>query len=66
MSRLLDLFRITQKGPAGKRPFFSQDVRLRREERESLVLADKYPPDAADIESISVYRLSSLLQYPHY
>lgn len=66
MPKLLDLFRITQKEPATKRPFFSEDVRLRRDERESLILADKYPPDAADIESISEYRLSSLLQYPHY
>lgn len=66
MPRLLDLFRITLKEPAGKRPFFSQDVRLRPEERQTLILADKYPPDAAGIESVSEYRLSSLLQYPHY
>ncbi|MGN6158851.1 MAG: hypothetical protein ACTHNL_12200 [Devosia sp.] len=66
MPKLLDLFRITRKEPATKRPFFSQDARLRPEERQTLILADKYPPDAADIESISEYRLSSLLQYPHY
>ena len=66
MPKLLDLFRITAKEPPSKRPFFSEDLKLRRDERESLALADKFPPDAIDIESLSEYRLSSLLQYPHY
>lgn len=42
------------------------DGRLRKEEREAAVLADKYPADGADIESVSEYRLASLMQYPHY
>ena len=42
------------------------DARLRREERDTAVLADRYPLDGADIESVSEYRLASLLQYPHY
>jgi len=40
--------------------------RLRRDERDAAVLADKYPADGADIESVSEYRLASLMQYPHY
>ena len=42
------------------------DDRLRPEEREAAVLTDKYPADGADIESVSEYRLASLMQYPHY
>ena len=39
---------------------------LRPDERDVAVLADKYPADSADIESVSEYRLASLMQYPHY
>ena len=42
------------------------DERLRPDERDAAVLADKYPADGADIESVSEYRLASLMQYPHY
>jgi hypothetical protein len=42
------------------------DDSQRPEERDAAVLADKYPADGADIESVSEYRLASLMQYPHY
>ena len=42
------------------------DERQRPDERDAAVLADKYPADGADIESVSEYRLASLMQYPHY
>jgi hypothetical protein len=66
MPKLLDLLKFIAKPAAEKRPFFSGADRLRREERDALVLANKYPLDGADIESISEYRLASLVQYPHY
>ena len=69
MPKLLDLFRFNDKAaPPQQRPFFSgrPDDRLRREEREAAILAGNYPPDGADIESISEYRFASLMQYPHY
>jgi hypothetical protein len=65
--KLLDLFKFNDKPVPEQRPFFTgTDSRLRREERDAAVLAGKYPPDGADIESISEYRLASLMQYPHY
>jgi hypothetical protein len=65
--KLLDLFKFNDKPVPEQRPFFTgADSRLRREERDAAVLAGKYPPDGADIESISEYRLASLMQYPHY
>ena len=66
MPKLLDLLRFTARVPAGQRPFFSNTDRLRRDERDAAILAGKYPADGADIESISEYRLASLMQYPHY
>jgi hypothetical protein len=66
MSKLLDLLRAHLRMPAAQRPFFTPDLRLRPEERDAAVLAGKYPPDGADIESVSEYRLASLMQYPHY
>jgi hypothetical protein len=67
MPKLLDLFRFHNKPAPQQRPFFGgSDVKLRREERDAAILAGKYPPDGADIESISEYRLASLMQYPHY
>ena len=66
MPKLLDLFRFETRKPEEKRPFFSRDDRLRADERDAAVLAGKYPPDGADIESVSEYRLASLMQYPHY
>jgi hypothetical protein len=52
----------------GKRPApppKPEDV-LRREERHAAILAGAFPPDGAEIERVSEYRLSSLVQYPHY
>jgi hypothetical protein len=39
---------------------------LRKDERDTAILAGKYPPDGADVESNREYRLASLMQYPHY
>ena len=66
MPKLLDLLRFDERKSEEKRPFFSRDDRLRADERDAAVLAGKYPPDGADIESVSEYRLASLMQYPHY
>jgi hypothetical protein len=66
MTKLLDLFKFDDRKSDEKRAFFSPDDRLRTEERDAAVLAGKYPPDGADIESVSEYRLASLMQYPHY
>ena len=66
MPKLLDF--LTFKETARDRSLKPRehDDRLRRDERDAAVLADKYPPDGADIESVSEYRLASLMQYPHY
>ncbi len=67
MPKLLDLLKPrSQRRTEEQRPFFSTDATQRREERDAAVLAGKYPADGADIESISEYRLASLMQYPHY
>ena len=65
MPKLLDFLTFKEKAqtPRDKR---EPDDRLRPDERDAAVLADKYPADGADIESISEYRLASLMQYPHY
>ena len=66
MPKLLDFltFKETDRDRIKVPP--SDDDRLRTEERDAAVLADKYPADGADIESVSEYRLASLMQYPHY
>lgn len=66
MPSLLDFLTFKEREPTPKRVRDREDSHLRPDERDAAVLADKYPPDAADIESISEYRLASLLQYPHY
>ncbi len=67
MPKLLDLFKFNTRPLPQQRPFFGgADLKLRREERDAAILAGNYPPDGADIESISEYRLASLMQYPHY
>jgi hypothetical protein len=67
MPKLLDLLKFDERKPSEKRPFLSRDDdHLRADERDAAVLAGKYPPDGADIESVSEYRLASLMQYPHY
>jgi Trk K+ transport system NAD-binding subunit len=42
-----------------------EDV-LRRDERQTAVLAGAHPPESMEVERNSEYRLASLLQYPHY
>lgn len=64
MPSLLDFLTFKERAPIQRDD--RDDIPLRRDERDAATLADKYPPDAADIESISEYRLASLLQYPHY
>ena len=66
MTKLLDFLKFDARKPDEKRVFFSRNDRLRADERDAAVLAGKYPPDGADIESVSEYRLASLMQYPHY
>ena len=64
MPKLLDFLTFKEKDHEHVRE--REDGRLRPDERDAALLADKYPPDGADIESISEYRLASLMQYPHY
>ena len=66
MPKLLDLLKFNDKPADTKRAFFTNGDRLRRDERDAAILSGKYPPDGADIESVSEYRLASLMQYPHY
>jgi hypothetical protein len=65
MPKLLD-FLTFKETDRGRIKITRDDERLRPEERDAAVLADKYPADGADIESVSEYRLASLMQYPHY
>lgn len=65
MPKLLDFLTFKTTDPEA-RDEQTRDDRSRPEERDAAVLADKYPADGADIESISEYRLASLMQYPHY
>lgn len=65
MPKLIDFltFKTTEPELREER---TRDDRLRPDERDAAVLSDKYPADGADIESVSEYRLASLMQYPHY
>jgi hypothetical protein len=65
MPKLLDFLTFKEK-VAEPREMRDDDDRLRPDERDAAVLTDKYPADGADIESVSEYRLASLMQYPHY
>jgi hypothetical protein len=65
MRRLLDLLKLDQRAPR-KRRFFSAEPQPDRDAPRSSTLLRGYPADGADIESISEYRLASLVQYPHY
>jgi hypothetical protein len=65
MPKLLD-FLTFKETDRGRIKIKRDDERLRPDERDAAVLADKYPADGADIESVSEYRLASLMQYPHY
>ena len=67
MTNLIDFLTFKDKSAvATARPATARDERLRRDERDAAVLAGKYPHDGADIETVSEYRLASLMQYPHY
>lgn len=67
MTNLIDFLTFKDKSAQPAAPVITEsDIRLRRAERDAAVLADKYPHDSADIESVSEYRLASLMQYPHY
>ena len=66
MSKLIDFLTFKDKSPAQAAERPRDDAHQRREERDAAVLSGKYSVALADIESISEYRLSSLLQYPHY
>jgi hypothetical protein len=66
MPKLLDFLTFKETDRDRIKVNRDHDDRLRPEEREAAVLTDKYPADGADIESVSEYRLASLMQYPHY
>lgn len=67
MTNLIDFLTFKDKSAAAApRQPAPRDERLRRDERDAAVLAGKYPHDGADIETVSEYRLASLMQYPHY
>lgn len=64
MRRLIELLTFAETRDDRVRP--PRDDRLRPEECDAAVLTDKSPLVAADIESLSEYRLASLLQFPHH
>lgn len=66
MPKLLDFLTFKEAARERLQDERPTDDRLRPNERDAAVLSDKYPADAADIESVSEYRLASLMQYPHY
>lgn len=66
MTKLIDFLTFLTKDVPRHRPVPTDDAALRRDERDAAILACKYPADGADIETISEYRLASLMQYPHY
>ena len=66
MSKLLDFLTFKETDRDRIKLDREPEHRLRTDERDAAVLADKYPADGADIESVSEYRLASLMQYPHY
>ena len=66
MPKLLDFLTFKETDRDRIKLDRAPEDRLRPDERDAAVLADKYPADGADIESVSEYRLASLMQYPHY
>jgi hypothetical protein len=66
MPKLLDFLTFKEAAPSKPVEEPAAEDRLRKDERDTAILADKYPLDAADIESVSEYRLASLMQYPHF
>ena len=62
MRRLIEL--LTFAETRDDRVRSQEDRKLRPEERDAALLTEKLPP--ADIETLSEYRLASLLQFPHH
>ncbi len=67
MPKLIDFLTFKDKA-ATPRDIQSSllDERPRKAELDAACSAANTPADGADIESISEYRLASLMQYPHY
>ena len=67
MSRLIDFLTFKDQAEAEQpAPLWRHDDLPRKDERDAAILSDKYPLQGQDIESISEYRLASLMQYPHF
>ena len=67
MSKLIDLLTFKDQAAADRSaPLTRHDDLPRKDERDAAILADKYPAQGQDIESISEFRLASLMQYPHF
>ena len=66
MPKLLDFLSFKDTQSNDRKAQLRREDTLRKDERDAAVLAGKYPHDGADIESVSEYRLASLMQYPHY
>ena len=67
MSRLIDFLTFKDQASADRpAPLTRPDDLPRKAERDAAILADKYPLQGQDIESVSEYRLASLMQYPHF
>ena len=67
MSRLIDF--LTFKDHAGAdrpAPLTRRGDLPHKDDRDAAIPADKYPLQGQDIESVSEYRLASLMQYPHF
>jgi len=63
MPKLLDLLKFIDR--TWPRSPALAPVPVRQPDRRPL-FDERYPLDGADIESVSEYRLASLMQYPHY
>ena len=66
MSKLFDFLTFKPATPEPLDPSSNEPLRPRKAERDTAILEGKAPPSAAEIESVSEYRLASLLQYPHH
>ena len=67
MSRLIDFLTFKDQASADRSvPHTRPDDLPRKDERDAATLADKYSLQGQDIESVSEYRLASLMQYPHF
>ena len=66
MTRLIDVLTFKTTEPQPRRDPEPADERLRKGERDLAILSERYPASGADIETVSEYRLASLMQYPHF